>query len=86
MTPTEQPIYENPFLTLAELLRGLRLRFITEAGLMENGSRLSPKTGEILGGIAGLINDCESIRKRIDELEHAEPDAYVAFQRALEKE
>lgn len=80
-----QTIYTNPFLTLAELLRSLRMQFLTEAGLMVDASKMTPQLGEVLGALAGLINECEAIRKLIDDLQRTDVEAYEAFHRALEK-
>jgi hypothetical protein len=78
-------VYTNSFRILAELLRELRLAFLTEAGLMEDATLLNPRTGELLGSIAGLINDCENTAKLIDDLKRADLGAFEAFQRAQEK-
>jgi hypothetical protein len=41
--------------------------------------------GEFLGGIAGLVNDCEDLRRSLNNLQRADLEAFEAFQRALEK-
>jgi hypothetical protein len=41
--------------------------------------------GEFLGGIAGLVNDCEDLGRSLDDLQRADLEAFEAFQRALEK-
>jgi hypothetical protein len=55
----EQTIYQNPFLTMANLLRDFRQHCVAEIGLNENPKLLTARVGEFLGGIAGLVNDCE---------------------------
>jgi len=75
----------NPFSVLAELLRGLRLRFIAAGDYMADKNRLTPHTAEVLGGIAGLITHCEHVRQSIDRLESADPHGYEAFWRAVEE-
>lgn len=78
-----QTIYQNPFTTWAELLRGLRVRFIREAGMQDGEAKFAPTTGQLLGAIGGLIDECESARRLLDRLERDDLDAFAAFQRAL---
>jgi hypothetical protein len=80
----QQPIYKNPFLTWAELLRELRNRFLAEAGLIDGGV-LRPRIGQFVGGLAQLVNDCEMVRQDLDDLQRNDLEAFEAFQRALEK-
>jgi hypothetical protein len=82
---SEQTIYANPFRTWTQLLRSLRQRIVTEAGLMQDATLLSPHMGEVLGSIAALINDCEDITKLVDDLQRKDLGAFEAFQRALEQ-
>ena len=78
-------VYANPFVTLAELLRGLRSRFQAEA-FAHGAMPPTPYTAEALGTLAGIITQCDALAKRIDSLERNDPGAFAAFQRAVERQ
>lgn len=69
--------YGNPFEAMAEMLRSLRQRFVGE---LQDSQLLSLPVGEVLGGLALLINDCEMLRA---DLERLDPWALAALERAI---
>jgi hypothetical protein len=73
--------FANPFCTWAELVRGLRDRFVAELG----DQAVTAYSGEVLGELAGLITRCEHIGVRLERLNQNDPKAFDAFVRALEK-
>lgn len=75
----------NPFAELTDRLRRLRRDFMSEARPMRQGERFSENVAEIVGCIAGLINDCEDMTRMLESLERTDPDTFAAFRRALEK-
>ena len=80
-----QTIYANPFLTLAELLRGLEARFTAQARQAQGRNLLHPPACELLGAIVVLVQACENLARQVEELQTRDPQAFEAFQRALEK-
>jgi hypothetical protein len=74
----------DSFTTLAELLRGVHRRFLRELEGLGATAIINPHTGTILGSIAGMINASETLKRRLEELERAEPAVHAAFRRALE--
>ena len=73
------------FHTVAELLRGIRDRFLSEAGL-EDGAVVKPRIGQFVGGIGALINECEAMRQDLDDPQRNDLDVFGGFQRALERD
>jgi hypothetical protein len=78
-----QTIYTNPFNQLAEALRSLHALYMRETGPDE--VLRNPRVAEVLGGIIGLMNECEKLRAMVEELERTDPGAYQTFQRTLGK-
>jgi hypothetical protein len=72
----------NPFEEVAEVLREYRQRVVREAGLIDNAKLLTPSLGEILGGLAGMINDAERLRTQLAALAKTDPELAAAFTRA----
>jgi hypothetical protein len=70
----------NPFRTWAELVRGLRDRFV--AGLGEERP-VSAHAGEVLGQLAALATRCDHMGATLQRLQDGDPAAFDAFVEAL---
>ena len=70
----------NPFRVWAELVRGLRDRFV--AGLGQERP-VSAHAGEVLGQLAGLATRCDHMGATLQRLQDGDPEAFDAFVEAL---
>ena len=70
----------NPFRTWAELVRGLKDRFV--AGLGQERP-VSPHAGEVLGQLAALATRCDHMGAMLQRLQDGDPEAFDAFVEAL---
>jgi hypothetical protein len=73
--------YANPFHTWADLAQRLRDRFVAELGDHER----TPYRDSLLGGLAGLVRQCEHARTLLQDVETHVRKAFEAFRRAMEK-
>lgn len=77
---------EVTFRAWAELTRGLRDRLMNELRRDQHLLPASLGAAELLGQLAGLINDCEKTGTALERLREDEPLVYEAFIRAIEEE
>lgn len=71
----------NPFKTWAQLVEGLRDRFIANLGEEQQ----SPYTGELLGQMAAIATRCDHLSTTLSRLQVNDQKAFDAFLAALEQ-